>query len=180
MTLRETLKFSLELLFPENWIRTAGYQTTSSERKRPDPESSTVEAAAQLERARFIIQELDHGRFGGPSFGPQTMALMSQALSDLQTSLSIPVSDDRMQTIAKVLLELAANGERDPAKLKFAAMSALETENTSSASGAAALPSAPPHQGEDGEDRPLRPGWFSVLPGRSNASVWREGWRWPV
>ena len=86
------------------------------------------------------------------------MALMSQALSDLQTSLSIPVSDERMQTIAKVLLELAANGERDPAKLKFAAMSALETENTSSASGAAALPSAPPHQGEDGEDRPLRPG----------------------
>ena len=158
MTLRETLKFSLELLLPEKWIRTAGYQTTSSGRKRPDPESSTVEAAAQLERARFIIQELDHGRFGGPSFGPQTMALMSQALSDLQTSLSIPVSDDRMQTIAKVLLELAANGERDPAKLKFAAMSALETENTSSASGAAALPSAPAHQGEDGEDRQLRPG----------------------
>jgi hypothetical protein len=57
---------------------------------------------------------------------------MSQALSDVQTSLSIPVSDERMRTIAEALLKLAANGERDPVKLKFAAMSALETEDTSS------------------------------------------------
>jgi len=57
---------------------------------------------------------------------------MSQALSDVQTSLSIPVSDERMRTIAEALLKLAANGERDPVKLKSAAISTLEAaENTS-------------------------------------------------
>ena len=132
MALRDTLKFSLELLLPEKLIRAAGYLTTSSGPEHlPEPESSNVETATQLEGARLIIQELDHGRFGGPSFGPQTITLMSQALSDVQTSLLIPVSDERMQTIAAALLELAANGERDPVKLKFAAMSAFETENTS-------------------------------------------------
>ena len=133
MTLRDALKFSLELLLPEKLIRAAGYLTTSSGQKPlPDPESSKVEAATQLEKARLIIQELDHGRFGGPSFGPQTIGLLSQALSDVQMSLSIPVSDEHMRTIAEVLLELAADGERDPVKLKSAAISALEAaENTS-------------------------------------------------
>ena len=133
MTLRDTLKFSLELLLPEKLIRAAGYLTTSPGQEHlSDPESSKAEAAAQLERARLIIQELDHGRFGGPSFGPQTITLMSQALSDVQTSLSIPVSDERMRTIAEALLKLAANGERDPVKLKSAAISTLEAaENTS-------------------------------------------------
>jgi hypothetical protein len=133
MTLRDTLKFSLELLLPEKLIRAAGYLTTSSAQKPlPDPESSNVEAATQLEKARLIIQELDHGRFGGPSFGPQTIGLLSQALSDVQMSLSIPVSDEHMRTAAEVLLALAADGERDPVKLKSAAISALEAaENTS-------------------------------------------------
>jgi hypothetical protein len=133
MTLRDTLKFSLELLLPEKLIRAAGYRATSPGQEHlSDPESSKAEAAAQLERARLVIQELDHGRFGGPSFGPQTIALMSQALSDVQTSLSKPVSDERMRTIAEALLKLAANGERDPVKLKSAAISTLEAaENTS-------------------------------------------------
>lgn len=131
MTLRDTLKFSLELLLPEKLVRAAGHLTTSGHEHLPDLESSKVEAATQLDRARSIIQELDHGRFGGPSFGPQTIDLMSQALSDVQTSLSIPASDERMRTIAKALLNLAADGERDPVKLKFAATSALEADNTS-------------------------------------------------
>ena len=133
MTLRDTLKFSLELLLPEKLIRAAGYRTTSPGQEHlPDPESLKAEAAAQPERARLIIQELDHGRFGGPSFGPQTIALMSQALSDAQMSLSIPVSDEHMRTAAEVLLALAADGERDPVKLKSAAISTLEAaENTS-------------------------------------------------
>ena len=44
--------------------------------------TTTLEAeeTGQVRKARRIIEELDYGQFGGPSFGPQTIELMSTAL----------------------------------------------------------------------------------------------------
>lgn len=72
-----------------------------------------------------MIEELDHGRFGGPSFGPQTIELMSTALEAAEASLGKPASDAQLRSAAATLLEVAGDGERDPVRLKAAAMSAL-------------------------------------------------------
>ena len=72
-----------------------------------------------------MIEELDHGRFGGPSFGQQTIELMSIALELAEASLGVPASDEQLRSTAAILLKLAGDGERDPVHLKTAAMSAL-------------------------------------------------------
>ena len=72
-----------------------------------------------------MIEELDHGRFGGPSFGQQTIELMSIALGLAEASLGAPASDEQLRSAAAVLLQMAGDGERDPVHLKTAAMSAL-------------------------------------------------------
>ena len=72
-----------------------------------------------------MIEELEHGQFGGPSFGPQTIELMSTALEDAAASLGGPASDQQLRRVAAKLLQAAGDGERDPVRLKALAMSAL-------------------------------------------------------
>ena len=79
----------------------------------------------QVGKAHRIIEELDHGQFGGPSFGPQTIELMSKALEGAETSLPGPASDQQLRLIAAKILKVAGDGERNPIRLKAAAMSAL-------------------------------------------------------
>ena len=59
-----------------------------------------AEEAAKRGKARRIIEELDHGQFGGPSFGPQTIELMSKALEGAEASLPEPASDQQLRLIA--------------------------------------------------------------------------------
>ena len=87
--------------------------------------SLDAEEDVQHRKARRIIEELDHGQFGGPSFGPQTIELMSKALEAAEASLPEPVSDQQLRLIAATILKVAGDGERDPIRLKAAAMSAL-------------------------------------------------------
>ena len=87
--------------------------------------SLEAEEAVQVGKARRIIEELDHGQFGGPSFGPQTIELMSKALEGAEASLPEPASDQQLRLIAAKILKVAGDGERDPIRLKAAAMSAL-------------------------------------------------------
>jgi len=82
MRFRDTLKFALELFVPEKLMHPGGSSVSD-----PKPEASQnvatgfePEEAVQLGKARRIIEELDHAQFGGPSFGPQTIELMSKAL----------------------------------------------------------------------------------------------------
>jgi hypothetical protein len=131
MRLRDTLKFSLELLLPEKVFRAANRLVPDPRRELlQDVPASEAEEANQVGTARSIIEELDHNQFGGPSFGPQTIALMSKALDDAHASLPGPVSDERLRLIAAAILKVAGDGERDPVRLRTAAMSALESDAT--------------------------------------------------
>jgi hypothetical protein len=124
MRFRDTLKFALELFVPEKLVHPGG-----SSAPGPKPEASQTslkaEDAVQGGKARRIIEELDHGQFGGPSFGPQTIQLMSKALEGAEASLPAPASDQQLRLIAAKILKVAGDGERDPIRLKAAAMLAL-------------------------------------------------------
>jgi hypothetical protein len=127
MRFRDTLKFALELVLPEKLTHPGGSDA-------PDPKveaSPNAEAdpkarqAVQTGNARRIIEQLDHGKFGGPSFGPQTVELMSRALEDAAASLPEPASDQQVRSLAATILKVAGDGERDPIRLTAAAISAL-------------------------------------------------------
>lgn len=133
MRFRDTLKFALELFVPEKLMHPGGSSASD-----PKPETSQNVAAGfeaeavqggkearQGGKARRIIEELDYGQFGGPSFGTQTIELMSKALEGAEASLPEPPSDQQLRLIAATILKVAGDGERDPIRLKAAAMSAL-------------------------------------------------------
>ena len=127
MRFRDTLKFALELFVPERLMHPSGKPASDRGwRHRRLPQQS-LEAAetAQPGKARRIIEELDHGKFGGPSFGPQTIELMSTALEAAEASLPGPASDQQLRSIAARILKAAGDGERDPVRLKAAATSAV-------------------------------------------------------
>lgn len=132
MRFRDTLKFALELVLPEKLTRPGGSDARDPNTEvSPKPEASQNDAAnsksgpAANGKARRIIEELDHGKFGGPSFGPQTVELMSRALEDAAASLPEPVSDQQLRSFAATILKVAGDGERDPIRLTAAAISAL-------------------------------------------------------
>jgi hypothetical protein len=128
MRFRDTLKFALELFVPEKLLHPGGSSASD-----PKPEASQnvptnleAEETAKRGKARRIIEELDHGQFGGPSFGPQTIELMSKALEAAEASLPEPASDQQLRLSAAALLRVAGDGERDPIRLKAAAIFALK------------------------------------------------------
>jgi hypothetical protein len=127
MRFRDTLKFALELFVPERLMHPGGSSASDSMRGASQDAATSLEAeqATQDGRARRIIEELDHGQFGGPSFGLQTIELMSKALEAAEASLPEPASDQQLRLIAATILKVAGDGERDPTRLKAAAMSAL-------------------------------------------------------
>ena len=134
MRFRDTLKFALELFVPERLTHPRGSSAPDLKREASQNVPTSLEAeeavqggeeALQRGKARRIIEELDHGQFGGPSFGPQTIELMSKALEGAEASLPGPASDQQLRLIAAKILKVAGDGERDPIRLKAAAMSAL-------------------------------------------------------
>jgi hypothetical protein len=131
MRFRDTLKFALELFVPEK-LTQAGGDTAPEPRREASletapngPAGPEAERASPRLNARQMIEELDHGRFGGPSFSQQTIELLSTALESAAASSGAPVSDEQLRSIAATLLKVAGDGERDPVRLKAAAMSAL-------------------------------------------------------
>jgi hypothetical protein len=126
MRFRDTLKFALELIVPEKLMHPGGSSAPGPEPGASQNVATSHEAgeAVQPRKAQRIIEELDHAQFGGPSFGPQTIELMSIALEGAEASLPAPVSDQQLRLIAARILKAAGDGERDPIRLKAAAMSA--------------------------------------------------------
>ena len=129
MRFRDTLKFALELFVPEKLMHPGGSSAPDPKREASQNVAAEEavqagEAALQGGKARRIIEELDHGQFGGPSFSQQTIELMSKALEGAGASLPEPASDQQLRSIAAKILKAAGDGERDPVRLKAAAMSA--------------------------------------------------------
>jgi hypothetical protein len=145
MRLRDAIKFSLELFLPEKAVlaveRLALERPTKANPTLPQRSTSTIGDAGCDNKARAIIEELDSSQFGGPSFGSQTIALMSQALEEALALLPQPIADDFSRSIAAEILKVAAAGERDPVRLRTRAMSALESEGAQAVEAPSAIPS---------------------------------------
>ena len=129
------MKFALELFVPEKLMHPGGRPASDpkADASQTAATSREPEETAQHRKARRMIEELDHGQFGGPSFGQQTIELMSTALEAAEASLPEPASDQELRSIAAKILKVAGDGERDPVRLKAAAMSAALPAATSSA-----------------------------------------------
>lgn len=65
--------------------------------------------------------------FQGSSFSPDTIAAMTKAFEEAVDTLPFPVGSARVQTLAKNIVELAAQGERDPERMKLLALLALKS-----------------------------------------------------
>jgi hypothetical protein len=124
MRFRDTLKFALELFVPEKLMPPGGSPVSDPKAEASQHVATNLDAeeTVQHRKARRIIEELDHAQFGGPSFGPQTIELMSKALEAAEASLPEPPSDQQLRLIAATILKVAGDGERDPVRLKAAAM----------------------------------------------------------
>jgi hypothetical protein len=65
--------------------------------------------------------------FHGSSFSPDTIEAMTQAFNEAVETLPFPVGSARVQALAKNIVELAAQGERDPERMKLLALLALQS-----------------------------------------------------
>jgi N12 class adenine-specific DNA methylase len=65
--------------------------------------------------------------FQGTSFSPDTIAMMTKALNEAVETLPEPVSSGHVQTLAKNIVDLTSQGERDPERLKLLALLALRS-----------------------------------------------------
>lgn len=67
--------------------------------------------------------------FQGTLFSPETIAAMTQALREAVETLPEQVSSGRVQALAKNILDLASQGERDPERMKLLALLALQARD---------------------------------------------------
>ncbi|HEX7790143.1 MAG TPA: hypothetical protein VF467_06390 [Afipia sp.] len=63
--------------------------------------------------------------FQGASFSPDVIASMTQAFHEAVETLPFPAHSGHVQSLAKNILELASQGERDPERMKLLALLAL-------------------------------------------------------
>ena len=67
--------------------------------------------------------------FQGTSFSPDVIEAMTQALDGAVETLPEQVSSGRVQALAKNIVDLAAQGERDPERMKLLALLALQAKD---------------------------------------------------
>lgn len=66
--------------------------------------------------------------FQATSFNPQTLALMRRVLDEAVETLPYPVSSGHVQALARNIIDLASQGERDPQLMKLLALLALRSK----------------------------------------------------
>ena len=65
--------------------------------------------------------------FHTSAFSPPTIAAMTQALHEAVDTLPEQTPSGRVQALARNIVDLAAQGERDPERLKVKALQALRS-----------------------------------------------------
>jgi hypothetical protein len=142
MKFRELLRFSLELILPQRALvafarRAAGPREASEAHPQAEADAhiSTGHAATRgidstkhdgsTSDGRPLIAELDSAHFGGPSFGEQSIAMMAEALDDVLAALPPPVAVSTKRELAANILKRAADGERNPDRLRKAVLGEL-------------------------------------------------------
>ena len=141
MKSRDILRFSLELFLPERMLSGFARSETAAARESAEvqtPETSqtsadqaaipgfdsTISTDAGFE-SRPLIIEIDSAQFGGPSFGEQSIAMMAKALDEILQALPPPVAMSVKRELAAKILKRAADGERNPDRLRQAVLAEL-------------------------------------------------------
>jgi hypothetical protein len=142
MKFRDLLRFSLELFLPQRALvafarRATGAREASEAhpQARTDAHTSTGHSTTRgidstkhdgsTSDSRPLIAELDSAYFGGPSFGEQSIAMMAEALDDVLAALPAPVAMSTKRKLAAKILKRAADGERNPDRLRKAVLGEL-------------------------------------------------------
>ena len=69
---------------------------------------------------------MDRDRYGGLSFGTDTIALMTLALDRTIATYPQPVEPARVREIIKYIMAVAEDGERNPERLRLKAFAELQ------------------------------------------------------
>jgi len=64
--------------------------------------------------------------FSNASFPPDTIKIMTQAMTSALSTLPYPVNSTHVQSVAETILRTARDGERDPAVLERMALLELQ------------------------------------------------------
>jgi hypothetical protein len=123
MRFQDTVRFSLELVLPEKVVRAL--------EKVKDIRLAGVLSAPQQTDApsnhlRLLIEEVDRDRYGGLSFGTDTIALMTVALDQAIATCPQPVETAQVREIIKCIMAVAEDGERNPERLRLKAFAELQ------------------------------------------------------
>lgn len=122
MRFQDTLRFSLELLLPEKAVRAL--------EKITDISAGAALSHAQTDvpstRLRLLIEDTDRERYGGPTFGADTIALMTLAADRVIAASPQPVETQHVREIISCILSIAEDGERNPDRLRAKALTELE------------------------------------------------------
>jgi hypothetical protein len=128
MKLRHIISYSLQLFLPETVImafarRSPPVSVASTDSVlSPDAGRATLVDSADKSKSLLLIEELDSAKFGGPSFGEESISVMAKALDQAIACLPSPIEQARIKEIAQKILDQAADGERNLDHLRQAAL----------------------------------------------------------
>ena len=128
MKLRHIISYSLQLLVPETVITAFGRRSPAVRIASPPPVLSPDDGraapagSAGKSKSLLLIEELDSAKFGGPSFGEESISVMAKALDQAIACLPLPIEHAKMKEIAQKILDRAADGERNSDHLRQAAL----------------------------------------------------------
>jgi hypothetical protein len=130
MKFRDAIGFSLQLVLPDKAIlafeRFLQPPRPGSSLGAPPPAGARPDSVVRTNSdSLWLIKELDSAQFGGPSFGEQSISMMAKALDDALTMLPSPIENSKMRELAQKILDHAADGERNPVRLRQAALGNL-------------------------------------------------------
>ncbi len=126
MRFQDTLRFSLELVLPEKVVRAL---EKVKDIGAADVWSPAPQADAPSSRLRLLIEEADRDRYGGATFGADTIVLMTVTLDRVIAMRPQPVDTQEMHRIINCILSVAEDGERNPDRLRTKALAKLEQQH---------------------------------------------------
>lgn len=128
MKLRHIISYSLQLFVPETVITAFGRRSppvpvaSTSPALSPDQGRAASAGSASKSKSLLLIEELDSAKFGGPSFGQESISVMTKALDQAIACLPSPIEQATLTEIAQKILDRAADGERNLDHLRQAAL----------------------------------------------------------
>lgn len=124
MRFQDTVRFSLELVLPEKVVR--ALERVKDVRLVRPSSSASQQAPSPSNHLRLLIEEIDRDRYGGLSFGADTIALMTVALDKTIAAYPQPVETAQVREVIKCIMAVAEDGERNPERLRLKTLAELQ------------------------------------------------------